>query len=252
MGRLAKAADLSMLALSVVFGAGSVALFVMMQSVRYLPMGWPDSLVLPWDAFLSLVFFAQHSGMVRRPVRARLAAVYPARYEGAIYSIASGVALALVGILWQRSETHIYVLHGAARWAALVFTILALAAFVASAVTLRRSFDPLGLGPIRAHLRGRPSRPSGFVVGGPYLWVRHPLYSCVLVLFWMSPDVTADQLLLNVMWTIWIVAGTVLEERDLVAEFGDAYRTYQRQVPMLIPWRGRVKLAAPDVAVAAG
>jgi protein-S-isoprenylcysteine O-methyltransferase Ste14 len=34
-----------------------------------------------------------------------------------------------------------------------------------------------------------------------------------------------------------MVVGTVLEERDLVAAFGDAYREYQRKVPMLIPCR---------------
>jgi hypothetical protein len=33
----------------------------------------------------------------------------------------------------------------------------------------------------------------------------------------------------------WADYGTFLEERDLIAEFGDTYRAYQRQVPMLIP-----------------
>jgi protein-S-isoprenylcysteine O-methyltransferase Ste14 len=47
--------------------------------------------------------------------------------------------------------------------------------------------------------------------------------------------VSADRLLFNVLWTAWIVAGTVLEEADLTAEFGDAYRAYRRDVPMLLP-----------------
>jgi len=38
---------------------------------------WPPGIALAWDAFLSLLFFAQHSGMVRRPFRARLARVLP-------------------------------------------------------------------------------------------------------------------------------------------------------------------------------
>jgi methanethiol S-methyltransferase len=46
-----------------------------------------------------------------------------------------------------------------------------------------------------------------------------------------------DRLLLNVLFTIWIVLGARWEERDLTAAFGDAYRTHQRGVPMLIPWR---------------
>ena len=36
---------------------------------------------------------------------------------------------------------------------------------------------------------------------------------------------------------LWIVFGTVLEEKDLVAEFGETYRDYQKNVPMLFPWR---------------
>jgi protein-S-isoprenylcysteine O-methyltransferase Ste14 len=31
------------------------------------------------------------------------------------------------------------------------------------------------------------------------------------------------------------VIGSYLEEIDLVVEFGDAYREYQKRVPMLIP-----------------
>ena len=37
--------------------------------------------------------------------------------------------------------------------------------------------------------------------------------------------------------TAWIVIGTMLEERDLVATIGPEYRAYQRSVPMLLPLR---------------
>jgi methanethiol S-methyltransferase len=40
------------------------------------------------------------------------------------------------------------------------------------------------------------------------------------------------------LWTGWIFAGALFEERDLVAEFGDGYRAYQKKVPMLMPWKG--------------
>jgi hypothetical protein len=57
------------------------------------------------------------------------------------------------------------------------------------------------------------------------------------MLIWTSPDVTAERLLFNVLWTAWVIIGTLLEERDLVAEFGGEFREYQRRVPMLVPWR---------------
>jgi protein-S-isoprenylcysteine O-methyltransferase Ste14 len=35
--------------------------------------------------------------------------------------------------------------------------------------------------------------------------------------------------------TIYLVVGAILEERKLVAEFGEAYREYQGKVPMFVP-----------------
>ncbi len=232
--------DQAVIVLAVVLGVGSVALFVVMSSVTFVRMGWPEPRVLGWDAALSFAFFVQHSGMVRRRFRARVATVLAPRYQGAVYTIASGVVLTLVVVLWQGSEDHLLVLQGAPLWIARACAVSAVVVFVRSAYVLGSLFDPLGLGPIKRHLRGIADQRSTFVVKGPYRWVRHPLYSCILGLFWSTPDLTADRLLFNVLWTAWICVATVLEEADLVADFGDAYRDYRRKVPMLIPWRGRV------------
>ena len=73
-------------------------------------------------------------------------------------------------------------------------------------------------------------------MAGPYLYVRHPLYTCCLVTFWACPNsLTLDRLLYNVLWSAWVVIGTLLEERDLVQDFGEPYKSYQQEVPMLIP-----------------
>jgi protein-S-isoprenylcysteine O-methyltransferase Ste14 len=56
-------------------------------------------------------------------------------------------------------------------------------------------------------------------------------------MIWSYPDLTADRLLFSVLFTVWIIVGTVLEERDLVADYGEVYRNYQRAVPMLVPYR---------------
>jgi hypothetical protein len=47
--------------------------------------------------------------------------------------------------------------------------------------------------------------------------------------------ITVDRLLHNTLWTLWIVIGATLEERDLVDCFGQSYRSYQQTVPMLVP-----------------
>ena len=239
MNTATKALDYAVLAMAILLGAGSVALFAWDARPTFVPMNWPPGVALTWDALLSFGFFAQHSGMVRRGFRTRIAGVIPSRYDGAVYAISSGVALTLVVVFWQPAATPLLVLRGTPRGIATACSVLAIVIFLVSMYTLR-TFDPLGLRPIRAHLRGRADRPAPFVTRGPYLWVRHPLYSCILVLLWARPEMTADRLLLAALWSAWIWAGAILEERDLIAEFGETYLRYRRQVPMLIPWRGRV------------
>ena len=243
VNRKAATADRLMMALAVVLGAGSIGLFVWDARPTFVPLSWPPRAALAWDAFLSLVFFVQHSGMVRRPFRARLARVLPARYDGAFYAITSGLTLLLVVCLWQRVNIPVFRLEGVARWFAVAGSLIATALLVVSGYAVRRTLDLLGLRPIRAHLRGASPRSTPFFVAGPYRWVRHPLYACILALLWVRPEMMADGLLLSILWSGWIVVGTLLEERDLVADFGDVYRRYQRSVPMLVPWRGPVTVS---------
>jgi protein-S-isoprenylcysteine O-methyltransferase Ste14 len=65
--------------------------------------------------------------------------------------------------------------------------------------------------------------------------VRHPMYIAVIIVLWCHSFTAAD-LLVNSLLTIYVVVGTILEERKLIAEFGDAYIRYQKEVPMLIPF----------------
>lgn len=237
MRRTRRTVDHLVMALAAIAGVSSIALFAWDGRPEFVPLAWPPAAALAWDAGLSLLFFVQHSGMVRRGFRARAACVVPDRYCGAFYAIVSGLTLLVVVILWQRVDIPVFRLDGPARWAAVAASAAVTALMLYSGYAVRRTIDFLGVRPIRAHMRGEVPHPTPFFVAGPYRWVRHPLYACILALLWIRPDMMADGLLLSVLWSGWIIVGTMLEERDLAAEFGDAYRDYQRRVPMLVPWR---------------
>lgn len=74
------------------------------------------------------------------------------------------------------------------------------------------------------------------VTGGLYKLTRHPLYTYSLILVWASPQMTANSLALYIGVTLYILIGIIFEERKLARTFGDAYTSYRKVTPMLIPW----------------
>ena len=199
-----------------------------------LDVGFRSDLAI--DAGLSMLFFVQHSLMVRRSFRQRLARIMPKHYLDAVYAIVSGITLLAVVLLWQDSRQIIWQAENGLWLAARLIFLLAIAIGIWGALSLK-GFDTFGLRPIRHRFRAKRSRPPVLVVQGAYRWVRHPLYFVVLLMIWSYPVLTVDRLLFNMLWTAWIVVATILEERDLTADFGDDYREYQRNVPMLLPTR---------------
>jgi methanethiol S-methyltransferase len=72
-------------------------------------------------------------------------------------------------------------------------------------------------------------------------FVRHPWYVAVFILLWAG-DLNAGTVIVNMVLSMYLVIGTLLEERKLVLEFGDKYREYQAKVSMFIPlkWFNRL------------
>jgi len=70
--------------------------------------------------------------------------------------------------------------------------------------------------------------------------VRHPWYTGGIFVVWARPlDLAA--ILTNLVVCAYFVVGAILEERKLVLQFGEEYRSYQKRVPMLFPvkWLAR-------------
>ncbi|HTU00203.1 MAG TPA: hypothetical protein VMG58_00250, partial [Candidatus Sulfotelmatobacter sp.] len=165
--------DRSLLVLAPVLAGGSLIPFLL-GTLGAFDLHWGDGAALAWDAALSLAFFLQHSGMVRRPVQARLARHVKERDVRAIYAVASGAVLAAVVVFWQRTG-RLFEVAGLTRWLGLTVFALGLAGYAWGVRSLGH-FDPFGIRAIYAHRHGRPLAPAPMAVRGAYRWVRHPLY----------------------------------------------------------------------------
>jgi len=225
--------------ISPVLSAGSLlwfAVFLYAGSFSVLDLGLGFYWALLLNAGLSLAFFLQHSIMVRKWFQDRARKYIQEPYHGILFSLSSAAALLIVLTAWQKSSYMLFSAEGINRLAFRMVFAASVAGFAWGARALR-SVD--GFGNHALVLRaGRPQpAAAGLATRGPYKFVRHPLYFFTLLMIWSCPDITADRLVFNVLWSGWIVIGAWLEEKDLIRDFGQPYREYQKTVPMLIPWK---------------
>jgi protein-S-isoprenylcysteine O-methyltransferase Ste14 len=202
-----------------------------MDSARMMSVGQ----ALGANLFLLTLFALQHSIMARPAFKRVWKRVVGEAAERSTYVLASSLALILLfwgwapigGTIWSvESTVGRYALYGVffSGWAIVLATTF-----------LINHFDLFGLRQVWLYLIGKPYTPIAFRTPGPYRWVRHPLYVGWLLAFWGTPTMTVTHLVFALMTTGYILTAIQFEERDLVDAFGDEYRNYQKNVPMIVP-----------------
>jgi protein-S-isoprenylcysteine O-methyltransferase Ste14 len=121
-------------------------------------------------------------------------------------------------------------------WRILQYCIMALAAALIIAGARQYSISQfLGIRQIFEHnTSGAMALDGTFEKTGVLGVVRHPWYVAVFLLLWAG-NLNMAAIMINLVLSMYLAIGTMLEERKLVIEFGDGYRRYQQQVSMFIP-----------------
>jgi methanethiol S-methyltransferase len=189
------------------------------------------------DLGLVMLFGIQHSVMARKSFKKWITGILPTPIERSTYVLISGILLTFLvwqwepmgGTIWTIPEGSVlyYVIY------ALFFTGWAIL-FVST--FLINHFDLFGLRQTYFELLKKPYKPLEFKVRAFYKYVRHPLYFGGIVGIWATPTMTLTHLCFAILLTGYFVIGARFEEKDLIRDFGDDYRNYQKKTGMFIPY----------------
>jgi protein-S-isoprenylcysteine O-methyltransferase Ste14 len=195
--------------------------------------------ILAVNLGLLSLFAVQHSVMARRGFKRWWTKVIPESVERSTFVLAATAVLALLlwqwrplaePVVWSVTDPIGRLVLQAVFW--IGWGVLLTSTF------LINHFELFGLRQVWANLRGQALPAPVFHTPLFYRHVRHPIYLGFVLGFWATPQMTAGHLLFAAASTGYILIGIWFEERDLVAQFGQRYEVYRRQVGMLVPKLG--------------
>ncbi|MDX1647241.1 MAG: PHB depolymerase family esterase [Longimicrobiales bacterium] len=195
---------------------------------------WGPSLVV--DVLLVVVFGIQHSVMARPGFKRMLHRWVPEGLERSTYVLISGLVLSAVFLLWRPIPLLLWDVSGSPL-GALAWTGFGVGWILAVWATFALSHLHLfGVSQSVAYARGAEHPRPSLRGARLYRIVRHPMTAGLLLAFWSAPRMSLGHAVFAAGMTVYSLWATVLEERDLLDQFPEAYRRYRGQVPALVPF----------------
>jgi protein-S-isoprenylcysteine O-methyltransferase Ste14 len=122
-----------------------------------------------------------------------------------------------------------------------ILKIIKFFAIVSSIIIMAGSFFSFDIGEflgIRQLKKGVDRSGKSIVISmhGFYGVVRHPMYFAGVIFFVaLMTDSQLAQFLCYLILAVYMVIGSIREDRRLARELGDVYRAYQKKVPIFLP-----------------
>ncbi|MDH3892774.1 MAG: isoprenylcysteine carboxylmethyltransferase family protein [candidate division Zixibacteria bacterium] len=193
-------------------------------------------LALLINALLLAAFAIQHTIMARPGFKKLWTKIVPKSVERSTFVLFTNCILILMYWQWRPMSADIWVVESLVGKVALTALFGVGWLIVLLSTFMINHFDLFGLRQTWLPLIGKPLTPPHFQTTGFYKIVRHPIMFGFVVAFWATPHMTLGHLFFSIMTTGYILVGIWFEERDLIADLGENYLKYRREVSKLIPW----------------
>lgn len=186
-----------------------------------------------------LGYFALHSLTASLWLKQLIARCCPAAtpyYRLGFNLLASLTALPLIYLAWRFPGEPLWHWQGVAFYLVNIVALLAVIALVYS-IRLYDMSEFMGLRQVRGQISDVNDQ-ENFRISPFHRYVRHPWYFLILVIIW-TRDLSTNQLLIYCLVTLYLIIGSRLEERKLIAYHGEVYREYSKRVAGLfpLPWK---------------
>ena len=187
------------------------------------------------NVLLLSLFAIQHSVMARPAFKEWWTKIIPKSAERSTYVLATNLVLALFYWQWRPLPNEIWSADNLAGQIVLYGMFALGIVIVLVSMFLIDHFELFGLKQSYYQFVGKQIPSASFKTPFLYQYVRHPLMVGFMIAFWVTPSMTVGRLLFAAVTTVYILIAIRIEERDLIAFFGDEYREYRKRTPMLIP-----------------
>jgi len=181
-----------------------------------------------------LIGFMAHRGYYTRKMQQGAGAVQEQPQLGRLSQVANLLALpAFIGtilyvlipewISWSVFDLSVW-----SRWLGVAVSLAGFALLQWSQITLGKNWSDAP----------KLYENQEMVTGGPYTWIRHPIYTAFLLILGSQLLITANWFI-GVLWIAMtgldVAARIKAEEAMLVGQFGEGYRAYQQRTGRLVP-----------------
>ena len=189
------------------------------------------------NVILLSVFALQHSIMARPKFKKWFNSIFNQAMERSTYILLSSLALLLIYWQWQPITTIVWETENTVLSGIITGIFFFGWLIVLLSTFMINHFELFGLAQIFDNLKNKQTANPKFQTNYLYKIVRHPIMLGFIIAFWATPTMTVGHLLFALVTTIYIfIAVKYLEEKDLRKFIGEKYETYQKEVPMIVPF----------------